>query len=96
MHTQKYSTLSRASGTIGDAFYDCVTAWVQRPLDNKQRNICLEKGHEYEAALLEQIQYLRGLHATARTREALRTCEFYYSALQSQLRLLEKAFSGDN
>ena len=96
MHTIKYQELSRLSSEIGDEFYRCLSSWLKNPLDPRSRVSCLKQGHEYEKALVRQIEYLKKLTPSARSSAALQTCETYYKTLESQLQLLESAFKRDN
>ena len=96
MNTIKYQELSRHSSEIGDEFYKCLSAWLKDPLNTKQRRSCLKQGHEYEKALVRQIEYLKKLSPTARSTAAIEVAETYYSTLESQLQLLDSAFRRDN
>ena len=92
MDTPRYETLSRTTTQLGEAFYKCLSGWLADPLNTKQRKTCLEQGHRYEAVLVEQIEYLKSLPRTPRTTAAIENCQTYYTALESQIKLLERAF----
>jgi hypothetical protein len=69
---------------------------LKDPLNPDQRVSCLEIGHKYEQALLEQLAYLERLEPSQQSRAAIENCRLYYANLESQLRLLESAFKRGN
>lgn len=90
MDTVRYAKLSEQTGKIGDEFYKCLAVWVRDPFNSDQQISCLKQAHEYEKALLDQIEYLRALSPSHRVESAVRTCGAHLAALRSQLDLLER------
>jgi hypothetical protein len=87
MDRQEYARLSRLAQVSSDEFYRCLSVWIRERAD-RQRKGCIEKGHEYEKALTDQIVYLQHLELSARRDEALVNCEKLRDALATQMTLL--------
>ena len=96
MQSSEYQSLSRESRQMGDEFYKCMSAWLKDPWDKDVRHSCLENGLRYEEALIRQIAYLKSIKGSEQRSIALETCETYYAALESQLRLLASLSDKNN
>ena len=96
MNTIEYQTLSQRSRDIGDAFYKCLSSWLADPSDAEARRSCLKHGHDYEKALIQQIEYLKKLKPTPTSKAGIDACQMYYTALESQLQLLDSALKRGN